>query len=489
MRTYLAAFVFALAVAVGLVPWIRRLALRLGAVDPPGGRHVHGHLIPRLGGIALATATLAPLITLFFVDSDVARIISPWHDLALTLIFGSSFMCAVGVWDDIWGLPPRFKLLAQMCAAIFAYALGFRIDGFDIPFVGPTSVGMLSPFLTVLWIVGITNAVNLIDGLDGLAAGVVFFAATTNLIVGLLAWPYVGAVFVCLLMASLMGALLGFLWYNFSPARIFMGDSGSYFLGYTLALTSLLSPIQKASTAVSLVIPIIALGLPIFDTLLSVSRRYFARQPIFNADRGHIHHRLLDVGFTHRRAVVTLYGVTVVLAALAIVATLDRAWSSGLAVLGASAMLFGLVRFVSQFDRDQARRRQGLQEPLMEKLRVSVPELLVALTLVSTRSELSRLLERGLTEIHCAALSVTYNGNLVLTVPSEANVLTSEVFTTTDPGYEVRLTPYSDQPSSPDVRLLLQLVADGVVATLRRVNEVQAPAQTQAEPPTPDIQQ
>lgn len=471
MRTYLAAFVFALVVAGGLIPWIRRFALRLGVVASPGGRHVHGHVVPRLGGIAIAVATLAPLVTLFFVDSDVARIISPWRGLALTLIAGSSFMCLVGAWDDARGLDPRLKLLAQVGAAIFAYALGFRIEGFDIPLVGPTSVGVLSPFLTILWIVGITNAVNLIDGLDGLAAGVVFFAATTNLIVGLLAWPYVGAVFVCLLMASLMGALLGFLWYNFNPARIFMGDSGSYFLGYTLALTSLLSPIQKASTAVSLVIPIIALGLPIFDTLLSVARRYSAHQSIFHADRGHIHHRLLDVGFTHRRAVVTLYGVTVVLAALAIVATLDRAWSSGLAVLGASAMLFGLVRFVSQFDRDQARARAvGLREPVAESLRLNVPRVLVALAEISTQDALLELLQKELEGLACAMIHVSHQGSPLLTAGDTTTSTLTEVFTTNRSDYEVHVGPHANAPLSADARLLMQLVADGVVATLRRVS-------------------
>jgi UDP-GlcNAc:undecaprenyl-phosphate/decaprenyl-phosphate GlcNAc-1-phosphate transferase len=478
MRTYLAAFLVALVVAAGLVPWVRRLALRLGVVASPGGRHVHGQYVPRLGGLAIAVATLCPLCTLFFVDSDVARIISPWHGHALTLICGSLFMCAIGVWDDVRGLRPRFKLLAQMCGAIFAYALGYRIEGFDIPFVGPTSVGVLSPFLTVLWIVGITNAVNLIDGLDGLAAGVVFFAATTNLIVGLLAWPYVGAVFVCLLMASLMGALLGFLWYNFNPARIFMGDSGSYFLGYTLALTSLLSPIQKASTAVSLVIPIIALGLPIFDTLLSVARRYVAHQPIFNADRGHIHHRLLDVGFTHRRAVVTLYGVTVVLAALAIVATLDRAWSSGLAVLGASAMLFGLVRFVSQFDRAQARRGHSAEpDPFANSLRVVVPQLLVELSDVSTLAALRLVIESELERLQCSSFLVLEHESSVLSVTTAtANDTLPEVFMAADSALEIRVCCRTNRPLSANARLLLQLVADGVSATLKRLAEIKGQA-------------
>jgi UDP-GlcNAc:undecaprenyl-phosphate/decaprenyl-phosphate GlcNAc-1-phosphate transferase len=146
------------------------------------------------------------------------------------------------------------------------------------------------------------------------------------------------------LMASLMGALLAFLFYNFNPARIFMGDSGSYFLGFLLATSSIMAPLQKASTTVSLLVPIVALGLPIFDTLFSMLRRYLERRPMFSADRGHVHHRLLDMGITHRRAVVTLYGASVVLAASAIAIALGRDWEVGLGLLGASVVLAGLMR-------------------------------------------------------------------------------------------------------------------------------------------------
>ncbi len=223
-------------------------------------------------------------------------------------------------------------------------------------------------------------------------------------------------------------------------------------------------------------IPIIALGLPIFDTLLSVARRYFARQPIFNADRGHIHHRLLDVGFTHKRAVVTLYGVTVVLAALAIVATLDRAWSSGLAVLGASAMLFGLVRFVSQFDRYQGRSAPGLREPMTERLRVAVPPLLVALAEVPNLAALELLVQRELEKLECCAMKVTRDGNSILSIAIPAATAleptrdVTEVFSAPDSAFEVHIHPRSNQPLSPDSRLLLQLVADAVTSTLRRVS-------------------
>ena len=160
-------------------------------------------------------------------------------------------------------------------------------------------MGVFALPVTVLWIVGVTNAVNLIDGLDGLAAGVTFFAAFTSFVIASIS----GSVFVALTMAALMGALVGFLFFNFNPARIFMGDSGSYFLGFVLATTALAGGglQQKASTAVSLLVPVLALGVPIFDTLFSMFRRVLERRPIFSADRGHVHHRLLDIGLTHRR--------------------------------------------------------------------------------------------------------------------------------------------------------------------------------------------
>lgn len=398
MRTFLAAFFMAFLVAGCLTPLVSWVAHKVGATSLPGGRHVNALAIPRLGGLALAAATLSPLAALFVVDSEVARIVRDWNEAAIALAAGPTFMCLVGAWDDVRGLRPWPKLTAQLAAAVFAYAWGFRIEGLQIPLIGSVALGVFAPVVTVAWIVGITNAVNLIDGLDGLAAGVVFFAAATNLVVALIAGPSVGTIFVCLLMASLMGSLLGFLFYNFNPARIFMGDSGSYFLGYMLALTSLLSPIQKASTAVSLMIPVLALGLPIFDTFLSIARRYVQRRPVFAADRGHIHHRLLDLGLTHRKTVVTLYGVTFVLATLAIITTLGRAWVAGLAVLGASSLLFALVRFLGYFESAQQALRLSTRtyDQFTDQLRQLLPSLIVALHRCTSSKDLEHALTSSL---------------------------------------------------------------------------------------------
>ncbi|MBK8995837.1 MAG: undecaprenyl/decaprenyl-phosphate alpha-N-acetylglucosaminyl 1-phosphate transferase [Myxococcales bacterium] len=296
MRSYVAAFLVAMVVGAVLTPLVRLVALRLGAVAVPGGRHVHRAPVPRLGGISIAVALCAPLVALFLVDSTVAMGFRHAARLLVGMVIGATALCVVGVIDDTKGVRAPVKLGVQVAAAVVAYYSGFRIEAVHLPVGGALSMGVFALPITVLW-VGITNAVNLIDGLDGLAAGVVFFAAVTNFVVAYIS----DSIFVAVLMAAMMGSLIGFLFYNFNPARIFMGDSGSYFLGFVLATSSLAGASQKTSTTVSLLVPVVALGVPIFDTLFSMVRRVLERRPVFSPDRGHIHHRLLDLGITHRR--------------------------------------------------------------------------------------------------------------------------------------------------------------------------------------------
>lgn len=397
MRSYVAAFVVAMIVAALLTPAVRRIGLRLGAVSEPGGRHVHRASIPRLGGIAIALALYAPLIALFVVDSVVAEGFRSASRLVLGLLIGATALCAVGVVDDTRGLRALHKLAAQVAAAVVAFAFGFRIDAIQLPVAGELSMGIFALPVTVIWIVGITNAVNLIDGLDGLAAGVVFFAAVTNFVVAYLS----GSIFVAVLMAAMMGSLVGFLFYNFNPARIFMGDSGSYLLGFVLASASLAGSMQKTSTAVSLLVPVIALGVPIFDTLFSMVRRILERRPVFSPDRGHIHHRLLDLGVTHRRAVMLLYGVSVVLTVAAIGVSLGRSWEVGVALLAATAVMLGLVRSVGYFEYVLLRSRQKSRfyDAHTEHLRRALPGLVQALSEAEDEpaiwSELTTVLDKA----------------------------------------------------------------------------------------------
>ena len=337
---FLGAFLIALAVSLSLVPLMRRLAFRLGAVSAPGGRNVNAEPMPRLGGLAIFVALWVPSLAFFLFDPTVHAGIAGHTNRFVALFAGATLLLIMGTIDDVRGAPARLKLGVQVIAALIAYAGNFRIDVVSAPLIGNIDLGLFALPLTVIWIVGVVNAINLIDGLDGLAAGIAFFAAMTNFVVGYL----FDSTLVSLIMVSTLGAVLGFLFHNFNPARIFMGDSGSYSLGYVLALTAIAAPFQKASTTVSLLVPIVSLGVPIVDTLFAMLRRVLEKRSIFSPDRGHIHHRLLDMGVTHRRAVLILYGASVALTILAIVISLGRDWQAGVAILGASVVMFVLVR-------------------------------------------------------------------------------------------------------------------------------------------------
>lgn len=373
VKSAIHALVAALLTVALLTPVVRILALRVGAVSHPGGRHVHQTAIPRLGGTAICVGFFVPLLVLYRTVPQIHDRMLGSASAMVALVAGGLAMCALGAVDDARGVRALYKLLGQIAVATFAFSCGFRITALHLPLIGDFHMGALALPVTVLWIVGVINAVNLIDGLDGLAAGVVFFAATTNFVV---AWLN-GAVLVAVLSGAVAGAVLGFLFYNFNPARIFMGDSGSYFLGYVLATTALIGAPQKGATAVSLLVPVMALGVPIFDTLFAMVRRLIERRPVFSPDRGHIHHRLLDMGLTHRRAVVLIYAVCVVFTVAAIGVALGHTWQVGAALLGASAALIGLVRFVGYFEYLHLRIRQKarIRSRDAELLRYAVPEI------------------------------------------------------------------------------------------------------------------
>ena len=354
MLSFVAAAGIAAAVSAAATPIVRHFAPRFGAVDLPSGRRVNKRVIPRLGGLAILLGFLAPLLGLFLYDSVVGLAFRADLSRALGLTIGAAMMAALGALDDVRGMRAWKKFLIQALIAGFAFAAGFRIEEIRLPWIGALDMGVFALPVTVLWIVGLVNAVNLIDGLDGLAAGVAFFACVVNVVVGVVS----GSVLVTLISAALGGALLGFLIYNFNPATIFMGDSGSMFIGYVLATAALLGNAAKASTAVSLLVPVLAMGVPIMDTLFAIVRRYLERRSIFSPDRGHLHHRLLDLGLTHRRAVLLLYGASLIFTVAAVAVYVGRSWQIA-AALGASALaVFGLVRGMGLFQHRIVRRQQ-----------------------------------------------------------------------------------------------------------------------------------
>lgn len=391
MRASLGALVLSLVVAAAVTPLVRAIARRAGIVDTPGGRRVHTRVVPRLGGVAVVLGFYAPLSALAFTTSEVAGMFYADPSRVVGLVAGGLLVAALGAWDDIRGVRAWHKLAVQLAAALLAWGCGFRMEHLTLPFIGELDLGVFGLPITLLWIAAVINAMNLIDGLDGLAGGIAFFACLTNFVVAALN----GNALVMLLAAALGGAILGFLLYNFNPATIFMGDSGSMFLGFVLATTSMMGSSIQGSTTVAILVPLISLGVPIMDTLFAMVRRIIERRPIFSPDRGHIHHRLLDLGITHRRAVLILYGVTVVFTAGAITVALGRNWSVGLALLVLTVAMLGLARFVGYFEYVQIRQRQKrhIHSRGTERLRVAVPELIRALQHID-RDDISAMLER-----------------------------------------------------------------------------------------------
>jgi UDP-GlcNAc:undecaprenyl-phosphate GlcNAc-1-phosphate transferase len=338
MRTYLAIFALAALASYLATPWARRLAEKLGALDLPSDRKVHTNPTPRLGGIAVFIGFCLPLGFFYLVENRVSEIFKSYETPVAALVLAGVAMLALGIYDDCKGADARKKLSVQIPAALCLYFIGgFRIDILSNPFGDPIHLGLFSLPFSVLWIVMITNAINLLDGIDGLVPGV---TASIGLCLGIINVLY-GNIFIAVLTFCLAGACLGFLPHNFAPAKIFLGDSGSLFIGITLAGISMYS-LFKGTTATLIAVPLMLFGLPLFDTTTVVIGRMARRKPLFQADKSHVHHRLLDLGLTQRQAAVFLYIVTALLGALSISMTMDYGTSSDV-VQVASASLLVLV--------------------------------------------------------------------------------------------------------------------------------------------------
>ncbi len=313
MPEYVLAFLIAAGVALLIMPGVIFLAAKTGAMDAPDARKVHKKPIPRIGGIGIYAAFMVSMLTLV----SVADLPSETAFEVTGLLVSGSLIVLLGIVDDYKNLPAKGKLLGQILAAcVLVIVFDVRIDFITDPFGDYLFLEYLAIPATVFWVVGLTNTVNLIDGLDGLAAGVAVIASITIFLVAL----QQQILLVAVLTAALAGAAFGFLYYNFNPARIFMGDSGSMFLGFMLAGISVIGAVKCAAT-IALVVPILALGLPILDTTFAIVRRYRGGVPIFKPDKGHLHHRLLDLGFTQRQAVLLMYVISAFLGLSAVALT------------------------------------------------------------------------------------------------------------------------------------------------------------------------
>lgn len=366
MLTYLVAFLVSMVVAAVATPLVARWAIKNSWFDlPVGGRKIHTRAIPRLGGIAVVIAFFTPLVGLAIYTNDISHLLYADALRFAALSCGGLAIVGLGIWDDLRGASPKLKLLVQTSVAIVLWSAGLRIELLGNPFGPALELGAFSLPLTVLWVVGVVNALNLIDGLDGLAAGISLFVATV--LFGVAFMDH--AVLLCLLTAALGGSLIGFLFFNFNPARIFLGDSGSMFLGFILAAISLWTQ-RKGATAVALLIPVIALGVPILDTTLSFVRRLARRQSPFTADKEHMHHRLLALGLSHRNAVFTLYTVSGVFA-LGALALLDNDTTHRAIVLSTVALVtFILVRKIGVLQLPGVFRSKLSSSALRDEVRV-----------------------------------------------------------------------------------------------------------------------
>lgn len=325
MANYFIAFFSALIISFILTPLARKLAFKVGALDiPKDARKIHKKPMPYFGGLAIYVA----IISCMFVYM-------PHNETNISIMIGATIIVLTGIVDDMYGMPAKIKLIMQIIAASIAIMGGVKIHFITNPL---SSTGMyllrdLTIPITLFWIVGITNTINLIDGLDGLASGVASIAAATLLLTAALK----GYDFIVMQCAIIVGASLGFLPFNFNPAKIFMGDTGSLLLGYMLAVTSILGMV-KSVAAVALVVPVFALGVPIFDTTFAIIRRYINKKPIMEADKDHLHHKLMRKGLNQRQTVLIMYFISMMLGLAAIIVS-DADPRIGIVVIGVVVVL------------------------------------------------------------------------------------------------------------------------------------------------------
>ncbi len=350
---HLGLFCFFASAALGLVltPLTIRLAKLWGLVDLPGARKVHIHPVPRIGGLAIALAALVPIAiealirpNLFGAEVQAGTII--------TLIASSLSILLFGFVDDLTNIPAKYKLLVLLLASCMFCGSGGVIRSFIFEGRPVVQFGDAAWLITILWMVGITVGINFIDGLDGLAAGIVAMACAV-LAICVTRGHYSQ---LALLPLALLGALLSFLVFNFNPAKIFMGDCGSMFIGFLLAGSCVLAQ-SRVGTTRGMLLPALALSIPIFDTLFTLVRRgILQRRSLFSAERGHIHHRLMDVGLCHRHVVLLLYSVTFLGAGVALISLLGSAWATGITAV---AFCCGLNVLFRTADTVRARETLG----------------------------------------------------------------------------------------------------------------------------------
>ncbi|HEP1454374.1 UDP-N-acetylglucosamine:UDP-P N-acetylglucosaminyl-1-P transferase [Streptococcus pyogenes] len=341
---YVLVLIGALLMSLFLTPLVRFLAFRVGAVDNPNARRVNKVPMPTSGGLAIFMSFLVASLGLIPIASKGAMFFGQtYFSYILPVVIGATVITLTGFLDDLYELSPKLKMFGILIGAMIVWAFtDFKFDSFKIPFGGPLLVfgPFLTLFLTVLWIVSITNAINLIDGLDGLVSGVSIISLVTMAIVSYFFLPQKDF-FLTLTILVLISAIAGFFPYNYHPAMIYLGDTGALFIGFMIGVLSLQG--LKNSTAVAVVTPVIILGVPIMDTIVAIIRRSLSGQKFYEPDKMHLHHRLLSMGFTHRGAVLVVYGITMLFSLISLLLNVSSRIGGVLLILG---LLFGLEVFI-----------------------------------------------------------------------------------------------------------------------------------------------
>jgi UDP-GlcNAc:undecaprenyl-phosphate/decaprenyl-phosphate GlcNAc-1-phosphate transferase len=350
------------ALSIIITPLIIKFAVKFGFVDiPKDSRRVHVKPMPRIGGLAIVISMFLGLGLYCLITMNTPSI--TLNSKFIGYVIGAIVISLMGFIDDAINMRARHKFIFQLLAASIIYFFGISIEGIKIPFIYTDLIdfGFLSFPITLIWVIGITNAVNLIDGLDGLAAGISAISATALLTIFITTSASLEAI---LITAVLVGATLGFLPYNFNPAKTFMGDVGSNFLGFTLAAISILG-FAKGYTLIAIIAPILTLGVPIFDTLFAMIRRYIAGKPMLSPDGGHVHHRLLKRGFDQRQAVLTLYIVTSILCIVAV--TIISADIYKLILLICATITFVILGYVTTIKHNNIKQLDDKTENKKDK--------------------------------------------------------------------------------------------------------------------------
>jgi len=402
---YAVIFCLAFTSAVLLAPVVRLVAVRTGAMDlPDGGRKRHPKATPRLGGLVIAGAIFAASAAYLIMAPRVTDLIFTSPQGIAGFVAGLVIILGVGVWDDVRGVRPRTKLAFQTLAVVICFAAGYRVE---FPFIRGGDYWLLSLPVTWFWLVACINAMNLVYGMDGLASGVAFFAGSVIFVLAAVYAKYP----VALLSAAMLGSVVGFLMYNFHPAVMFLGDSGSLLLGYLIAIFAITASLKSHAT-VALLIPILALGLPIMDTLLAILRRWSRRLPVSRADREHIHHKLLELGFSHRGAVAVLYAACLALAVGALAVATASSHVVGLVMGGLFVGTVAAVRWVGAHEMAAFLRRlgEGLRAPGGERLEAAAKKSSFWLAHARTYEEVLKALEPVLDELGAARAEIRAAG-------------------------------------------------------------------------------